>query len=106
MRISKRPLAFAAMAAALALCSAAAAQEAAQDGVFQGRGTVRAVESGTGAMTIAHEEIKGFMPAVEVMYQVQEPELSKCLRAGDTADFSTDAVEHVIVKVNLLYYDQ
>jgi Cu/Ag efflux protein CusF len=106
MRISRRPVAFAAMAAALALCSAAAAQQTAPDGVFQGRGVVRAVESGTGAMTIAHEEIKGFMPAMEVMYQVQEPQLSKWLRPGDTIDFSTDPVEHVIVKANLLYYEQ
>jgi Cu/Ag efflux protein CusF len=106
MRISRRPLAFAAMAAALALCSAAAAQETAQDGVFQGRGMVRAVEPATGAVTIAHDQIKGFMPAMEVMYQVQAPELSQSLRPGDTVDFSTDPVEHVIVKANLLYYDQ
>jgi Cu/Ag efflux protein CusF len=106
MRMSRRPLAFAAMAAALALCSAAAAQQTAQEGVFQGHGVVRAVESGTGAVTIAHDEIKGFMPAMEVTYQVQEPKLSESLRPGDTVDFSTDAVEHVIVRANLLYYDQ
>jgi Cu/Ag efflux protein CusF len=106
MRISRRPLAFAAMAASLALCSAAAAQETAQDGVFQGHGIVRAVESATGAVTIAHDEIKGLTPAMEVMYQVQEPQVSECMRPGDTVDFSTDPVEHVIVRANLLYYDQ
>ena len=99
------PLAFAAMAG-LVLCSAAEAQESSQEGVFQGRGVVKAVESGTGAMTVAHDEIKGFVPAMEVMYQVQAPELSQSLRPGDTVDFSTDPVEHVIVRANLLYYDQ
>lgn len=106
MRISRLPLAFPAMAAALALCSAAAAQETAQEGVFRGHGIVRAVESATGAVTIAHDEIKGFMPAMEVMYQVQDPQLSECLRPGNTVDFSTDAVEHVIVSANLLNYEQ
>jgi Cu/Ag efflux protein CusF len=65
----------------------------------------RAVEAATGAVTIAHDEIKGFMPAMEVMYQVQDPQLSECLRPGDTVDFSTDAVEHVIVRANLLNYE-
>ena len=44
MRMAKRRLAFAAMVAAVALCSAAAAQQTAQEGVFQGHGVVRAVE--------------------------------------------------------------
>jgi Cu/Ag efflux protein CusF len=46
------------------------------------------------------------MPAMEVMYQVQDPQLSECLRPGDTVDFSTDAVEHVIVSANLFNYEQ
>jgi Cu/Ag efflux protein CusF len=99
------PLAFAAVAA-LALCSAAEAQQSSQEGVFQGHGVVKAVESGTGAVTIAHDEIKGFTPAMEMMYRVQEPKLSECLRPGDTVDFSIDAAEHTIVRVNLLNYDE
>jgi Cu/Ag efflux protein CusF len=105
MRMAMRPLAFAAMAA-LALCSAAEAQQTAREGVFQGHGVVRAVESGTGAVTIAHDEIKGFLPAMEMMYRVQEQKLSECLRPGDTVDFSIDAAEHTIIRVNLLYYEQ
>jgi Cu/Ag efflux protein CusF len=107
MRVARGPAAFATMVAALSLCSAAAAQQTAQEGVFQGHGVVRAVEPGTGAVTIAHDEIKGFMPAMEIKYQVQEPNFSECLRPGDTVDFSIDAAERVvIVGVNLLYYDQ
>jgi Cu/Ag efflux protein CusF len=105
MKMGIQPLAFAAMAA-LALCSAAEGQQTAQEGVFQGYGVVRAVESGTGAVTIAHDEIKGFTPAMEMMYRVQEPKLSECLRPGDTVDFSIDAAEHTIVRVNLLNYDE
>jgi Cu/Ag efflux protein CusF len=99
------PLAFVAVAA-LALSSAAEAQQSSQEGVFQGHGVVKAVESGTGAVTIAHDEIKGFTPAMEMMYRVQEPKLSECLRPGDTVDFSIDAAEHTIVRVNLLNYDE
>jgi Cu/Ag efflux protein CusF len=107
MRMMSSPLAFAAMVAALALPSAAPAQQTGQEGVFQGHGVVRAVEPGTGAVTIAHDEIKGFMPAMEIKYQVQEPKFSRSLRPGDAVDFSIDAAERVvIVGVNLLYYDQ
>jgi len=106
MRITRRLLAFAAMAVALALCSAAEAQQTAREDVFQGHGVVRAVESGTGAVTIAHDEINGIGPAMETKFQVQETKLSECLRPGDTVDFSIGAAEQVIVRVNLLYYDQ
>ncbi len=106
MRMARRPLPFAAMAAALALCSAAAAQQTEPEGVFHGRGIVRAVEPGSGAVTIAHDEIKGFMPAREMTYRVQAPQLSGCLRPGDTVDFTMDEAEHVVLEVNLLNYDQ
>jgi Cu/Ag efflux protein CusF len=94
------------MAWALALCSTAVAQQSATDGVFRGRGIVEAVEPRTGAVTLAHGDIKGFSPAMETMYRVRAPELSECLRRGDTVDFTINAAEHVILEVNLLNYDQ
>jgi Cu/Ag efflux protein CusF len=123
MRRARRPLA--AMAAALALCSAAAAQEAdpqgwwrsssldAKKGVFHARGIVKAVDPGNGAVTLAHDAIEGLKPAMETVYRVQAPGLIKSLRPGDTVDFSIDAsnfsidaLEEVIIGVSLLNYDQ
>lgn len=107
MRMARRPLPFAAMAAALALCSAAAAQQTtATEGVLRVHGIVKAVEPGSGAVTLAQDEIKGFMPAMERTYRVQTPQHSECLRPGDTVDFTTDAAADVILEVNLLNYDQ
>jgi Cu/Ag efflux protein CusF len=123
MRRARRPLA--AVAAALALCSAAAAQEAdpqgwwrsssrdAKRGVFHARGIVKAVDPRNGAVTLAHDAIEGLKPAMETVYRVQAPELSRPLRPGDAVDFSIDAsnfsidaLEEVIIGVSLLNYDQ
>ena len=125
IRTASLSLALAAMASVLALCSAAAAQEAdprgwwrsssqdAQKALFHARGIVKSVEPGSGAVTLAHDDIQGLKPAMETVYRVQEPELCKYLRPGDTvdftvdaSDFSMDALEEVIVGVNLLNYDQ
>ncbi len=104
MRIAMQALPF--FAVALALCSSAAAQQDATEGVFQGHGIVMAVEPATGAVTLAHDDIKGFTPAAETMYPVPAPDVSECLRPGDTVDFTIDAAKHMILGVNLLNYDQ
>ena len=98
------PLTLAAMASALALCSAAVAQQDATESVFHGRGIIKAVEPGTGAVTLAGEGIEA--PAPETTYRVQAPELSECLRPGDTVDFTIDAAHHVVLRVSILNYDQ
>jgi len=94
------------MAAALALCSAAAAQQDAIESVFHGRGIIKAVEPGTGEVTIAEEGIDGFAPASETTYRVQASEVSECLRPGDAVDFTIDAARHVVLRVNILNYDE
>ena len=77
----------------------AAAQEKAAQGIFEGHGIVKAVAPGTGALTLAHDDIKGFMPAMEMMYRVASPELSRDLRPGDEVDFKIDAAKYLIVEV-------
>ena len=77
------------------------AQEMATQGIFSGHGVVKAVQSESGALTLAHDDIKGFMPAMEMMYRVKTPDLSKDLRPGDVIDFKIDAAKYVIVEVKL-----
>ena len=86
---------------ALAL-GAAAAGEMAASGIFEGHGVVKAIAPGTGALTLAHDDIKGFMPAMEMMYRVSAPEISKDLRPGDEVDFKIDAEKYVITEVKLI----
>ena len=80
----------------------ASAQETAVEGVFSGRGVVKAVDPASGALTLAHDDIKGFMPAMEMMYKVQTPDLSKDLHPGDEIDFKIDAAKYTIVEVKLI----
>jgi Cu/Ag efflux protein CusF len=82
--------------------SAVSAQEMATKGIFSGHGVVRAIAPDTGALTLSHDDIKGFMPAMEMMYRVKNPEISKDLRRGDEVDFKIDAEKYVIVEVTLL----
>ena len=53
----------------------------------------------TGTLTVSHDEIKGVMPAMEMMYRVRSPEVSKGLKPGDTIDFIIDAAKYVILDV-------
>ena len=80
----------------------ASAQETAAEGIFSGRGAVKAVDPASGALTLAHDDIKGFMPAMEMMYKVQTPDLSKDLHPGDEIDFKIDAAKYTIVEVKLI----
>ena len=95
------PFALAAVVFGLAV-GLAAAQEMAAKGIFPGHGFVKAVAPNTGALTLSHDEIEGFMPAMEMMYRVQNPEISKGLRPGDEVDFKIDATKYVIVEVTLI----
>ncbi len=81
---------------------AAGAQDVPAKGIFSGHGVVKAVASGTGAVTLAHDDIKGFMPAMEMMYKVRTPELTKDLHPGDVVDFKIDAANYTIVEVKLV----
>ncbi len=90
---------FAGAVLALGMATGAAGAQEATSGVFAGRGVVEAVQAGTGVLTIKHDDIKGFMPAMEMMYKVKSPELSKNLRPGDVIDFQIDASKYTIVQV-------
>jgi Cu/Ag efflux protein CusF len=90
---------FLAAMAALAMATCAADGQEATSGVFAGHGVVEAVQAGTGVLTIKHDDIQGFMPAMEMMYKVKSPGLSKDLRPGDVIDFKIDASNYTIVEV-------
>jgi Cu/Ag efflux protein CusF len=68
-------------------------------GIFRGLGVVKDVQAKTGWLTLDHQEIKGCMPAMEMMFRVQPPTLSADLRPGDTIAFEIDAARYTIVGV-------
>ena len=84
----------------------AGAQEIAATGIFAGHGTVKAVAPETGWLTLDHDAIKGFMCAMEMMFQVKNPDLSKELKPGDVVDFKIDSETYTIVEVKLTAHAQ
>jgi len=81
---------------------AALAQPAAATGVFHGVGVVTAIDPQTGALTLDHGEIKGFMGAMEMMYRVDPSALSAGLHVGNRVGFDIDAGRETIVSVKRL----
>ena len=77
-------------------------QESQAKGTFRGVGVVTAVDFRAGALTIDHEEIKGLMPAMIMMYRVDPPSLIGALHSGDRIEFVLDASRYTITGVKLL----
>ena len=102
MRIAVRCLATAFPATVILAIWGAEAQETVAKGVFHGHGLVKAVATQTGAVTLSHDEIKGFMPAMEMMYRVRAPDVSRDLRPGDIIDFTIDAAKYTILEVKVV----
>jgi Cu/Ag efflux protein CusF len=79
----------------LAATSAAMAQP-----LFHGSGVVTAIEP-DGSLTINHKTIEGLMPAMEMMFHVRPPALSKDLHPGDEIAFDVEGKSYTIVGVKV-----
>jgi Cu/Ag efflux protein CusF len=77
-------------------------QQGEPDGIFRGVGVVTAIDPATGSLTLNHKEIKGLMPAMEMMYRVRPRSLSEGLRPGDKIDFDLDAKTYTIRRVKVI----
>ncbi len=88
------------------LVGGASLADEAVSGIFTGHGVVTAIQQGTGALTIKHQDIVGFMPAMEMMYKVRSPASSKDVRPGDTIDFKIDAGKYEILEVTVVGRDK
>ncbi len=64
-----------------------AAPTAAAEQVFDVKGQVRSLEADGPTVRIAHEDIPGFMPAMEMPFTVKDPALLRGLAAGDAVKF-------------------
>jgi Cu/Ag efflux protein CusF len=102
MQFAKLRLALPLIACVLASSDAAEVRETGATGIFYGRGLVKAVEPGTGWLTIAHNDIIGCMPAMEMMFRVRAPDVSRDLKPGDTIDFTLDGGKYVILDAKLV----
>ena len=66
------------------------------NGRFRGLGVVTAIDPETGSLTINHQEIKGLMPAMEMLFNVNPRSLSDGVRPGDRIEFSVEDKTYTI----------
>jgi manganese oxidase len=69
---------------------------------FHGTGTVIAAFPRVNRLMVNHPEIKGFMPAMEMMYRVNPPKLLEGVKAGDRIEFAIDAASSTITEVKVI----
>lgn len=67
-----------------------------------GEGKVIALVSGSHQVVVDHEEIRGFMDAMVMGYNVDSPSLLKGLKPGDKIRFTIDTGKRAITKVEKL----
>ncbi len=69
---------------------------------FHGTGTVIAILSRLNRLIVNHEEIKGFMPAMEMGYPVEPVRLLDGLNRGDRIEFSINGANSTITAVKVI----
>jgi Cu/Ag efflux protein CusF len=67
-----------------------------------GEGKVIAVVPGNSEIVLTHGEIKGFMDAMTMGYQIQPASLLEGVQAGDAVRFTIDTEQKAIVKLEKL----
>ena len=77
-------------------------EEIEASGTFHGVGVVTAIDSGSGALTLDHDDIPGLMPAMVMMYRVASPDLDRGLAVGDRVAFDIDGGSLTISAVRKL----
>src|SRR2546421_5319074 len=70
--------------------------------ILQGVGVVIAAVPRIGRLIVSHDEIKGFMGAMEMSYSVTPPSLLNGLNPGDKIGFSIDAGKSTIVAIKVI----
>lgn len=68
------------------LLSACGPKEETLDGSYQTKGVIQKID--TPRLTIAHEDIPGYMPAMTMVFEVENEEQAAPLAVGDTVDFT------------------
>jgi Cu/Ag efflux protein CusF len=69
---------------------------------FEGVGIITGIEPESESLTVDHEEIKGFMEAMEMSYHVTQPTLLKGLKVGDKISFTIDPASYSILDLRVV----
>ena len=80
----------------------AAETQATEAARYETTGTITRVEAERGSVTIAHEDVPGYMPGMTMPFTVEDPALFEGLAEGDRVAFTFEARSggaHVIVAI-------
>ncbi len=83
----------------------AASSEAQQRREYQTRGTVRSIDLGNRTITIAHEDVPDYMPAMTMPFELTDVSQAEGISAGDRVSFRfrpEAGGRHVIVSLTKL----
>lgn len=65
-------------------------------------GEIRKVDTGTGKITIKHDEIPNFgMPAMTMLFKAGDPAMLEQFKTGDKVKFAVDKVDGALTIVSL-----
>ena len=64
--------------------------QAAAIAIHPAKGQVLQVDRASGSVTIAHQDIPGFMPAMTMTFRVKRPYLLDNIKAGDEVEFELE----------------
>ena len=64
--------------------------QAAAIAIHPAKGQVLQVDRASGSVTIAHQDIPGFMPAMTMTFRVKSPYLLDNIKAGDEVEFELE----------------
>jgi Cu/Ag efflux protein CusF len=76
----------------------AASESAGEQQRFEGKGVVEAIDMEMGSVTLAHEDIEGFMNAMTMDFEVQDTSMLEKLDEGMQVSFT------VVVEADGTYY--
>ena len=82
----------------------AACSKAPDQRTYTLQGQVQSLDIPRKLVTVKHEEIKGFMAAMEMSYPVAPPSLLNGLNAGDKIQFTIDGGNSTITGIRVIEY--
>src|SRR4029077_15648357 len=85
-RRSLRSLRLLSLALCVALAAGACSPKPPDERIYPLQGQVQSIDAALKLVMLKHEEIKGFMPAMTMPYEVEDPKVLDTLAPGDLID--------------------
>ena len=77
------------------------AVQSAEKQIYKSAGTIKAIDANAGKITIDHEDIPGYMSAMEMTETVADQSLLSQMKAGDKVEFEIERTEAKVVFTKL-----